>query len=219
MAGPGRFGSAWQAHQKRSHSIYLHLWRHFGWPDIPSTTYLPSRSNILIAIGFLICFGWKTNRFVLNDCYKQCIKLPARLSITPTLFFCVFPGPPVLNCFWLGLVKVLGQDSPRLNLYYLSLWLALFRSKTLLVENCDSRAWWISALLPTACPLNSNDFAPQAIRSHIYSLSIKDRKVHKRTKRWRTLKISKGPFSIRQHDTFCLILYCCHCCQFYGTKF
>ena len=29
---------------------------------------------------------------------------------------------------------VLGQDSPSLNLYYLSLWLALFQSKILLVE-------------------------------------------------------------------------------------
>ena len=50
-----------------------------------------------------------------------------------------------------------GQDSPRLNLYYLGLWLALFLSKTLLVEKTviveldESWHWGPSELLVRVC--------------------------------------------------------------------
>ena len=44
---------------------------------------------------------------------------------------------------------VQGQDSLRLNLYYLSLWLAVFQSKTTSRKNCECRAWWILAQIPT----------------------------------------------------------------------
>ena len=45
------------------------------------------------------------------------------------------------------IIRTLGWYSPTLNLYYLSLYLALFQWKTMLVC-CKSRAWWISTLVP-----------------------------------------------------------------------
>ena len=47
-------------------------------------------------------------------------------SLRPYISWTTSPQP--------NINKLQGQDSPRLNLYYLSAWLALFQSKTLLVE-------------------------------------------------------------------------------------